>query len=410
MKRRFALTLLLGFILVVGAAPSASAHGEASQEAFLRMQTVGWLDVEFSDTTVQQGDPVTITGTAKLMDQWPDNLAAGDPSIGYINVIAPGPVVVLKERTVNGVSNPSRIEIEKGDYYDFEMTFVGRIPGRWHIHPAFAVKGAGTVLGPGEFVTVEENPAGFTNDVTLYNGKTVNLENYGLVFVWGWQVLTLLIGVAWMLYWTVPSHHRTVANLAVTSQIPLNDDGVNVGLNSQKDHRVVNLFALGTALLLVAAFAYQAFAYPVKIPQQVVQFAPPQPTDPPADFASARPVSANFNQARDALSMELEVTNSGTSPMQLTEFGTSTLSFVDEAAGGEAGAGEVGTLTVEPSGEVAPGETTTMTVTAQSPTFVQEHLIPIGEAELTVAGILKFESDDGDRSFVEVRQGITPQF
>ena len=102
--------VLLAVLLALGVvtAPPALAHGERSQEAFLRMRTIGWLDTEFSSTTIQQGESVTITGTAKLMDQWPDTLAAGDPKIGSIGVIAPGPVVVLKERTVNGVSAPGR--------------------------------------------------------------------------------------------------------------------------------------------------------------------------------------------------------------------------------------------------------------------------------------------------------------
>jgi methane/ammonia monooxygenase subunit B len=402
MRKRVALAILLGTALALSTAPSASAHGERAQEAFLRMRTIAWIDVQFSDTTVQQGEEITLTGTAKLMNTWPDTLAAGEPRIGFVNVIAPGPVVLLRERTVNGVSAPGRIEVAKGEYYEFEMTIAGRRPGRWHLHPAFAVKGAGTVLGPGEFVTVEENPDGFTNPVTLYNGSTINLENYGIWVVWWWQIITMLIGLGWMLYWTVPKFHRTVSNLAITSQIPLNDDGVEVGLNSQRDHRVVNLFALGTALLLLAGFLWQAAAYPVKIPQQVVQFAPPT-LEPYQDFASATPVKGDFDVAAGRLTMELDVTNQGQSPMQLTEFNTSTLTFSESSEADAA-------LQVSPATGIGPGETSTLTVTVEDPVFAEEHLLPVGEAQLTVAGLLVFEDSSGQQSTVEIDVPIRPTF
>src|SRR5262245_209713 len=187
MTRRLLGSIVTGLVLVMWAAAPALAHGERSQEAFLRMRTVGWLDVAFNKTTVKQGETLTVTGTAKLMDQWPQTLAAGEPKIGHIGIISPGPVVVLKERTVNGVSTPGRIEIEKGKFYQFSMTLAGRRVGRWHVHPAFAVKGAGTVLGPGQWVEVTKNPDGFVNTATLYNGDSINLANYGLSRVRGGQ-------------------------------------------------------------------------------------------------------------------------------------------------------------------------------------------------------------------------------
>jgi hypothetical protein len=106
LARRLLVLLVVLLALGVLAAPPALAHGERSQEAFLRMRTIGWLGTEFSNTTIRQGESFTITGTAKLMEQWPDTLAAGEPKIGQIGVISPGPVVLLKERTVNGVSAP----------------------------------------------------------------------------------------------------------------------------------------------------------------------------------------------------------------------------------------------------------------------------------------------------------------
>ena len=178
MRRRILLILVAATLVTVVPATAASAHGEKSQEGFLRMRTVGWTDVHFSGDTVQQGQTVTVTGTVKIMDAWPSSLAKGQPNTCFMSMIAPGPVIVLKERTINGESMPTRIDCAKGRAYDFSMTFAGRRVGRWHIHPAFAVKGAGTLIGPGAWINVKENPAGFTNEATLLGGKTVNLENY----------------------------------------------------------------------------------------------------------------------------------------------------------------------------------------------------------------------------------------
>jgi methane/ammonia monooxygenase subunit B len=405
--RRLLGPIVAGLLLAVWTATPALAHGERSQEAFLRMRTVGWLDVTFNKASIAQGDTVTITGTAKIMDQWPDTLAAGEPGIGHIGVIAPGPVVVLKERTVNGVSTPGRIEIEKGNYYQFSMTIAGRKVGRWHVHPAFAVKGAGTVLGPGQWVEVTENPNGYVNTATLYNGETINLENYGLPAVWGWQVVTFLIGIAWMLYWTVPKFHRTVTNLAVTSQIPLNDDGVAVGLNSRRDHRVVNWFAIVTIVLMAIAWVWQAAAFPVKMPQQVVQFAPPVSEAGFVDTATVKTGRATFDPQTDRLTMQVEVTNTGEQPIRLAEFATSTLTFENQ---GVSGGQPERQLQVEPATEIAPGATTQLTLSMVEGAFESEHMIPVGEANLTVAGMLIFADSAGARVAAEVDAIVRPVF
>jgi methane/ammonia monooxygenase subunit B len=407
-RRTAAVGVLAALTLLVTAAP-ALGHGEAAQEAFLRMRTIGWLDVQFSipnNETLQQGDEFTITGTAKIMNTWPDTLAAGEPRIGFITVATAGPVVVLKERTVNGVSTPGRIEIERGQFYDFELTLAARRTGEWHVHPAFAVKGAGTLLGPGQFINVEENPDGFTNDIQLASGggETINLEDYNTSFVWIWQLLTFLVGLGWMLYWTVPKFHRTVTNLAVTSQIPLNDDGVDVGLNSKRDHRVVNWFALATIVLLVAGWIYQANAFPVKIPQQVIQFRPP-PVEAPPLFAEATAENATFSADENLIQFDLEVTNTGDSPMQLAQFVTSNLQFDNPEV--EAGDRDLG---VDPTGVIDPGETTTLQVAMRDNVFETEHLLPVGEAQLTIAGLAIFEDEAGNRTDVEIDTPIAPTF
>jgi methane/ammonia monooxygenase subunit B len=393
---------------VVTLAPAAQAHGERAQEAFLRMRTVSWVDVNFSSDHVRQGETFTITGTAKILDAWPTNLAKGNPNTAFMGIIAPGPVVMLKERTINGVSIPTRIDAKKGDIYEFSMTVAGRRVGRWHIHPSLAVKGAGTLLGPGQWVTVEKNPAGYKNDVSLVKaggapGGTVNLENYQLTFTWIWLVITFLIGLGWMIYWTVPK--RTVTNLAVTSQIPLNTDGMDYGLITKRDHRNMNWFALGTALLLAIGWIWQAVAFPTKMPQQIFQFAPPTPAVAATSLLGTAGLGeARYDPGSKTLTMDVDITNHGTTPMDLQEFTTSTLKFAPGLAPGE----NTGGLTATPSGSVAPGQTAKLSIAMQGSAWEDEKLIPVNESSQMITGILLFQTGDGKKVLTEVEANLQP--
>jgi methane/ammonia monooxygenase subunit B len=406
--RRYVLSALLAGALVVTLAPAAQAHGERAQEAFLRMRTVSWVDVNFSSDHVRQGETFTITGTAKILDAWPTSLAKGTPNTAFLGIIAPGPVVMLKERTINGVSVPTRIDAQKGDIYEFSMTVAGRRVGKWHIHPALAVKGAGTLLGPGKWITVEKNPAGFRNDVTLVKaggqtGSTINLENYQLSFTWIWLVITFLIGLGWMIYWTVPK--RTVTNLAVTSQIPLNTDGMDYGLITKRDHRNMNWFALGTALLLAVGWIWQSVAFPTKMPQQIFQFAPPRPAVA-ADslLGEAGLGEARYDTGSKTVTMDVDITNRGTTPLDLKEFTTSTLTFAPGLTPGE----NTGSLTATPSGSVAPGQTTKVSIAMQGSAWEEEKLIPVNESSQMITGILVFQSGDGKKVLTEVEANLQP--
>jgi methane/ammonia monooxygenase subunit B len=418
MTKRLAAVLLFGIASTLMFASPASAHGEKSQEAFLRMRTVAWTDVQFvggqfrdGETYLKQGETVVLKGRARLMDTWPDTLAAGAPEIGYINIATQGPVVMMLERSVNGVSAPGRLEVARGNYYEFEMKLMGRRPGRWHVHPSYAVKGAGTVLGPGQWVNVERASGGFSSPVKLYNGDTINMENYGLNMIWIFQIVGFLIGIGWMIWWTVPKFHRTVTNPAVTLQIPLNDDGVAVGLNSKRDHRVVNMFAIGTAIFLLVGWIYQASAYPVKIPQQVVQFEPPKTAvDTAPALAEVDAELANYDRDSRQMVIEVSAKNISATPIELQEFTTSTLTFKPQGGSAVAPGYYLHDMKVSPSGPIQPGQTTKLTMTIDGNSFVEEHLVPTNESQLTVAGLMSFKDAAGNRSFHEIEEPLRPNY
>ena len=88
-----------------------SAHGEAADEPFLKVLTTAFHDVSISPTEVQIGQPVTVTGTVRVLKTWPYTMPA--PERAYLTAVVPGPVFAMKERTVNGEPAPHSIFIEQ---------------------------------------------------------------------------------------------------------------------------------------------------------------------------------------------------------------------------------------------------------------------------------------------------------
>ena len=52
-------------------APTASAHGEKSQAAFMRMRTIHWYDLKWSKEVVKVNDTVEISGKFHVFEGWP---------------------------------------------------------------------------------------------------------------------------------------------------------------------------------------------------------------------------------------------------------------------------------------------------------------------------------------------------
>src|SRR5215467_10942979 len=304
MKRRFALSLLGTLVALVAVAigsTTASAHGERAQESFIRMESVAFWDVKFSSTNIKQGEDLTLTGTAKLLETWPNNLSGGNPNVCYFTVVEPGAQFVLKDRVINGAQAPQSIFCHKGGTYEFSMTLTGRSPGNWHVHPAVAVEQAGTIIGPGTWVQVNEAAGGFSYPIKLLNGQTVDLESYGQWLVVGFSLLTFVLGLAWMIVWTWT--RPTITRLAVTNQLPLNQDGGDaVGLITRQDHRNTAIIAGATVVLVGAGFLWQAFAFPGKIPQQSDWITPPTLTQP-ASTATATLTNAIWDPAKQIMTL-----------------------------------------------------------------------------------------------------------
>jgi methane/ammonia monooxygenase subunit B len=367
---------------------------------------VAFSNVQFSADTIRQGDPVTITGQATILDTFPKTL--GEPSMGYLNITAPGPVMLMKDRVINGAEAPDAIFVKRGNSYDFKMTIVGREPGRWHVHPTFAVEGAGTLIGPGQWITVQDT-GGFANNLNLLNGQTVNLETFGVEQLTIFQWLGFAIGLYWMLYWTWPriggANHRTVSKLPVTLSVPLNTDGQDIGLITKQDHRVSNWLLAATIGLLAIGWIYQSVSFPIKIPQQVLRFEPPALPQPP-QFSQVVAKDASFDPQTSTLVIDVDATNTGKAPMNVTGFTTSSLTFVNQTS---AATGSQYVMTVEPAGPVAPGETKTLKLTLRDPVWRDARIIEVNRPRIEVAGQLVFQDSSGTKNQDTILSSINPK-
>jgi methane/ammonia monooxygenase subunit B len=61
----------LVMIMTFAYAPTAGAHGEKSQEPFLRMRTIMWYDVQWSTERVKVNEEMTLIGKFHVFEDWP---------------------------------------------------------------------------------------------------------------------------------------------------------------------------------------------------------------------------------------------------------------------------------------------------------------------------------------------------
>jgi len=406
--------LVLGALLVfIGSGCGvAFAHGEAADKPFIKDMTTAFYDVQITPTKVQVGDQVTVTGKVQLLTTWPYTLPS--PDVAYVNMVIPGPQFALIDRTVNGQEATGSILTRKGAVYDFKMTLVAREPGRWHVHPGFAVQNVGTLIGPGEWIEVAPSAAGFHLPVQIATtGKTVDVETLGARFVWWWAVLGLIPGLIWMVYWTVPK--RTVTRLAVNAQILPSDDGRDIGLVTAADHRWCDWLAAITLVILVVGWVWYGNRYPVRIPQQTDWFVPlPPPAEP--HLADALATNTTYKEPNPSqpgtFALTVQVKNVGTSPIKVTRFVMAMATFLPTDAASVMGPPDFvqKALTVDPAAPIAPGETKTVTLTAVSTIFATERLIPLNDPQKEIAGLVTVQNAEGQSQNITIRSPIEAQF
>ena len=82
---------LAAALLLGGWAELAWAHGERSQEPYLRTRTVQYYDVHFDKKSVKVNEDFTLVGKFRLMEDWPD--AVSLPETVFLSAYSPGPMI-----------------------------------------------------------------------------------------------------------------------------------------------------------------------------------------------------------------------------------------------------------------------------------------------------------------------------
>jgi methane/ammonia monooxygenase subunit B len=410
LKDRIAKWSMVGLLTAFAAtsfyAPSASAHGEKSQAAFMRMRTIHWYDLNWSKEKVKVNDVVEVTGKFHVFEGWPETVA--EPDTAFLNIGIPGPVFIRKESYIGGQLVPRSVRLEIGKTYEFKVVLKARRPGDWHVHTMMNVEGGGPIIGPGKWLTIEGSMSDFKNPVTTLTGQTVDLESYNLENTYFWHAFWYAIGLAWMVYWC----RRPV----FLPRLLLADAGRADELVSGTDKKVAMGFAAATVVIVVFAMSSANSKYPITIPLQAGTLRGIQPIEQAKPTIAVKVNDATYRVPGRAMRMKLTVTNNGNKPVRLGEFYTASVRFLDsdvykDTSGYPEDLLAEDGLEVSDNSPLAPGETRTVEVTASDAAWEVYRLSDIiYDPDSRFAGLLFFFDDAGSRQVVQVDAPLIPSF
>jgi len=402
----------LGLTVVVQlCSPNAAlAHGEKALEPFVRMRTIQFYDVEWSKNNLAVNDEVVLTGKFHVAEDWPRGVAKPDAT--YLNVSAPGPVMIRTERYINGQPSVSSFALKLGGDYEFKIALKARIPGRFHIHPFFNLHDAGPVMGPGEWVEISGQTAAFVNQVKTLDGAVIDMETYGLANGFGWHLLWIALGSAWLIWW--------VRRPLFLPRFRMVREGRHAELISPLDKTIALAILVGVPVFVLAANAFADRQYPNAIPlQAALDHIDPLPPVVNSGLVSAKIQRTEFNIPGRAVTLFALIHNGSDQPVRVTEFATANVRFLASGADGanqqntqntDAGVAREG-LTLDPPDAIAPGETRALRITAADALWRKERLDGlVRDADSRLGGLLFLVDPTGARHIASVASAVIPKF
>ncbi len=404
--------LCLGLLVLAGVATeSAWAHGERSQEPYLRTRTVQYYDVHYDKKTVKVNEEFTLIGKFRLMEDWPD--AVSLPDTVFLSAYAPGPMITRVESYLNGMpARQSFSKLELGRDYEFKLVMKGRIPGRHHIHPLLSVKGSGPLVGPGQWIEVTGTKGDFVQKVTTMNGAEIeNLEYYGISRALKWYGVWLALAAFWLLFWLVRP-------LLLPRWIALNKGREDV-LITNRDITVGVILGVVVVALSFGGYIYAKHEYPYVVPLQ----AGTNKVDPlpkAKGDVEVKVLKANYDVPGRAMHVVARMTNHGSEPVTILEFATANLRFVNQQAPGADKAVSAdyprdlvarGGLGLSDQKPLMPGETRDIKMEASDALWEVERLVSfLTDVDSKFGGLLFFVDKSGNRSLSEIGGPILPTF
>jgi len=401
---------MIGLLSAVAAtsfyAPTASAHGEKSQAAFMRMRTIHWYDLKWSKEVVKVNETVEISGKFHVFEGWPETVDA--PESAFLNIGIPGPVFIRKESYIGGQLVPRSVRLEIGKTYDFKVVLKARRPGDWHVHTMMNVQGGGPIIGPGKWITIEGSMADFKNPLTTLTGATVDLENYNLENTYFWHAFWYAFGLAWMLYW--------IRRPVFLPRFLMVNAGRADELVSGVDRKVGMAFAAGTVLVVIFAMSSANSKYPITIPLQAGTMRGIRANADEKSTVAVKVEDATYRVPGRAMRMKLTITNNGNSPVRLGEFYTASVRFLDsdvyrDTTGYPEDLLAEDGLSVSNNSPIAPGETRSVEVQASDAAWEVYRLADIiYDPDSRFAGLLFFFDAAGNRTISQIDAPLIPSF
>jgi methane/ammonia monooxygenase subunit B len=390
-------------------APSVSAHGEKSQQAFLRMRTIHWYDLRWSTDKLKVNDKMTVTGKLHVFEGWPETTANPEYSPGFLNIGIPGPVLTRVESYIGDQFVPRSVNLELGKTYTFKVVLQARRPGRWHVHTMMNVEAAGPIIGPGKWVEITGALGDYKHTLTTLTGNTIDVERYNTGTVWFWSWFWFLLGCAWIAYWAAKPMFILRYNQRKGGA---SDDE----LISRTDTNVGVAFVVVTLVVVAVSYNMANSQFPITVPLQagVIGKMTPIPEGPAvADVALEQ---ATYRVPGRSIVLKLRVTNRGFSPIQVAEFETAGLRFLNASVYRDdtnyppqllAPEG----LTVDDNSPILPGHSKVLTVTGTDAAWENERLADvIYDPDSRFGGLLFFVDPSGFRQVVPVGGPLLPRF
>ncbi|MBU3891054.1 bacterial ammonia monooxygenase, subunit AmoB [Methylosinus sp. KRF6] len=409
--RLFGLGMAAAVVATMGSVAPASAHGEKSQQAFLRMRTLNWYDVKWSKTSLNVNESMVLSGKVHVFSAWPQ--AVANPKSSFLNAGEPGPVLVRTAQFIGEQFAPRSVSLEIGKDYAFQIDLKARRAGRWHVHAQINVEGGGPIIGPGQWIEIKGDMADFKDPVTLLDGTTVDLETYGIDRIYAWHFPWMIAAAAWILYWFFKK-----GLIASYLRVSEGKEDEQIG---DDDRRVGAIVLAVTILATIIGYAVTNSTFPRTIPLQAGLQKPLTPiTEEGTVGVGTKVVTADlkggvYKVPGRELTVQVKITNHTDEPLKLGEYTAAGLRFLNP---------DVFTtkpefpdylladrgLSTDPT-PIAPGETKTIEIKVQDARWDIERLSDLAyDTDSQVGGLLFFFGPSGKRYAAEIGGPVIPKF
>lgn len=382
------------------------AHGEKNLEPYVRMRTIQWYDVQWSTQKFNVNDEVTVTGKFHVAEDWP--ISVPKPDAAFLNISTPGPVLIRTERYLNGKPYMNSVALQPGGDYDFKVVLKGRLPGHYHIHPFFNLKDAGQVMGPGVWLDITGDADSFTNNVQTINGELVDMETFGLANGIFWHSFWALLGTAWLLWW--------VRRPLFIDRYRMLQAGLENELVTPLDRTMGKAILIGVPVLVLVFYNMTVNKYPKAIPLQAsLDQILPLSAQVNAGVVDVETIRAEYRIPERAMKLSLKIKNGSNKPIQIGEFATGSIHFLNKAIQLQPGNAEsiVATqgLNLDNSAPIQPGEQRTVLLTASDALWESERLDGlVNDADSRIGGLVFFFDSEGERYISSITSAVIPKF